>query len=143
MWLQQPTGIVYSRAQDQEILQFWLVQPWFIFGERSTLFGLRVELQGLRAFGTDGEKALALVNAFSHEFRYTICLTCFIHFRQNIKRKLQELQYPDSVIKGGFLGDIFGCTQRDSEGLVDSNSDEEFDKKLFAETKVAAVGSSS
>ena len=95
----------------------------------STLIGLRPELQGLRAFGTDGEKAL--VDAFSHEFRYAIHLTCFIHFRQNIKRKLQELQYPDSAIKE-VLGDIFGCTQGDtfSEGLVDSNSDEEFDKKL-------------
>ena len=41
--------------------------------------------------------------AFSHEFRYSIYLTCFIHFRKNIKRKLQELQYPDSVIKGVFL----------------------------------------
>ena len=95
----------------------------------STLIGLRPELQGLRAFGTDGEKAL--VDAFSHEFRYAIHLTCFIHFRQNIKRKLQELQYPDSAIKE-VLSDIFGCTQGDtfSEGLVDSNSDEEFDEKL-------------
>ena len=69
----------------------------------STLIGLRPELQGLRAFGKDGEKAL--VDAFSHEFCYTIHLTCFIHFRQNIKRKLQELQYPDSAIKE-VLGDI-------------------------------------
>ena len=36
----------------------------------STLIGLRQELQGLRAFGTDGEKAF--VNAFLHEFRYVM-----------------------------------------------------------------------
>ena len=95
----------------------------------STLIGLRPELQGLRAFGTDGEKAL--VDAFSHEFRYAIHLTCFIHFRQNIKRKLQELQYPESAIKE-VVSDIFGCKQGStlSEGLVDSNSDEEFNEKL-------------
>ena len=95
----------------------------------STLIGLRQELQGLRAFGTDGEKAL--VDAFSHEFRYAMHLTCFNHFRQNVKRKLQELQYPESSMKE-ILGDIFGCKQGStfSEGLVDSNSDEEFDEKL-------------
>ena len=95
----------------------------------STLIGLRQELQGLRAFGTDGEKAL--VDAFSHEFRYAMHLTCFNHFRQNVKRKLQELQYPESSIKE-ILGDIFGCNQGSifSEGLVDSNSDEEYDEKL-------------
>ena len=53
-------------------------------------------------------------------------MTGFIHFGQNIKRKLQELQYPESAIKE-VLGDIFGCQQGStfSEGLVDSNSDEE------------------
>ena len=95
----------------------------------STLIGLRPELQGLRAFGTDGEKSL--VDAFAHEFRYAIHLTCFIHFRQNIKRKLHELQYPESTSKE-ILDDVFGCKQGStfSEGLVDSNSDEEFNEKL-------------
>ena len=92
----------------------------------STLVGLRPEL---RAFGTDGEKAL--VDALSHEFRYAIHLTCFIHVRQNIKRKLQELQYPQMVMTE-ILNDIFGCKQGDTfaEGIVDSWSEDEFDKKL-------------
>lgn len=95
----------------------------------STLIGLRPVLQGLRAFGTDGEKAL--FDAFTHDFRYAIRLTCFIHFRQNIKRKLQEFNYPESEIKE-ILDDIFGCRQGStlSEGLVDSSSEEEFDRKL-------------
>ena len=60
----------------------------------STLVGLRRELQALRAFGTDGEKALA--DAFSHEFHYAIHLTCFIHCRQNIKRELQDLDFSET-----------------------------------------------
>ena len=63
----------------------------------STLVGLRPDLQDLRAFGTDGEKALA--EAFSHEFSYALHLTCFNHCRQNIKRKLQELNYPEEATK--------------------------------------------
>lgn len=43
----------------------------------SSLIDLRRELQGVRAFGTDGEKPLA--DTFSHEFRYAVRLTCFIH----------------------------------------------------------------
>ena len=83
----------------------------------------------MRAFGTDGEKSL--VDAFSHEFRYAIHLTCFIHVRQNIKRKLQELQYPQTVMTE-VLNDIFGCKQGDTfaEGLVDSSSEEDYGKKL-------------
>lgn len=73
----------------------------------------------------------ALFDAFSHEFRYAVRLTCFIHFRQNVKRKLQELNYPGSDIKE-ILDDLFGCRQGStlSEGLVDSSSEEEFDGKL-------------
>ena len=100
---------------------------YFFFA--STLIGLHQELQGLRAFGTDGEKSL--VDASSHEFRYTIHLKCFIHVRQNIKRKLQELQYSQTVMTE-VLNDIFGCKQGDTfaEGLVDSSSEEDYDKKL-------------
>ena len=39
----------------------------------STLIWLRCELQALRAFGTDGEKALA--DTFSQEFQYAVHLT--------------------------------------------------------------------
>lgn len=95
----------------------------------ATLVGLHPELQGLRAFGTDGEKSL--VDAFSHEFSYTMHLTCFNHCRQNIKRKLQEMIYPEAAIKE-ILDDIFGVRQSDTfcEGLVDSVSKQDFDKKL-------------
>ena len=92
------------------------------------MIGLRRELQGLCAFGTDGEKPLA--DAFTHEFRYAVRLTCFIHCRRNIKMKLQELHYPQSAVDL-FLQDVFG--RQDGtvlcEGLVDSEYDD-FDSKV-------------
>lgn len=95
----------------------------------STLVGLRRDLQALRAFGTDGEKALA--DAFSHEFRYAIHLTCFIHCRQNIKRELQELGFSDTA-RMEILKDIFGHQEGNtfSEGLVDCMDENDFNEKL-------------
>ena len=95
----------------------------------STLIGLRHELQALRAFGTDGEKALA--EAFSHEFQYAINLTCFIHCRQNIKRELHELDFSEAAVTE-VLKDIFGHQEGNtfSERLVDSVDEDHFDTKL-------------
>ena len=45
----------------------------------STLVGLSQLLQGICAFGTDGEEALA--DAFMHKFTYSQRLTCFIHVK--------------------------------------------------------------
>ena len=94
------------------------------------LIGLRPALEGVRAFGTDGEKALA--DGFSHEFRYALNLTCFIHFRRNIKQQLQERGFPPHAITeivddvmGGQKGSVF-C-----EGLVDCSSNDEFQQKLL------------
>ncbi len=95
----------------------------------ATLVGLRRELVGLRAFGTDGEKALS--DAFAHEFHYAVHLTCFLHCRRNIKSQLQVLGYPECATKE-ILDDVFGCQHGDtfSEGLVDSSSEEDFSQKL-------------
>ena len=95
----------------------------------ATLIGLRRELQWLRAFGTDGEKALG--DAFAHEFHFAVRLTCFIHCRRNIKERLHDQHFSESEMKNG-LDDIFGCKHEDvfAEGLVDANSENEFDKKL-------------
>ena len=95
----------------------------------SSLIGLRPELRALQAFGTDGEKALA--DAFGHEYRYAVRLSCFIHCRQNIKQQLRDRHFPEAVAKT-VLDDIFGTQQGEvfAEGLVDSASNEEFSKKL-------------
>lgn len=58
----------------------------------SSIIGQCRKLEAVHAFGTDGEKALA--DAFSHEFRYAQHLTCFIHFRRNVKDKLHDSKMP-------------------------------------------------
>ena len=95
----------------------------------SSLIGLRPELRALQAFGTDGEKALA--DAFGHEYQYATRLSCFIHCRQNIKQQLRDRHFPETVAKT-VLDDVFGTQQGEifAEGLVDSASNEEFNKKL-------------
>lgn len=95
----------------------------------ATLIGLRPTLEGVRAFGTDGEKALA--DGFAHELRYAAHLTCFNHFRRNIKQQLQERGFT-SHTAGEIIDDIIGC-QKGSvfcEGLVDMNSSLAFYQKL-------------
>ena len=62
-------------------------------------------LVALRAFGTDGEKPL--FDAFLHEFKFAVHLTCFNHVRRNVREKLQDLNLPDTV-QTEILNDIFG-----------------------------------
>ena len=95
----------------------------------SSLVGLSSQLEGIRAFGTDREKALS--DAFSHEFGFAQRLTCFIHFRRNIKTKLSECNIP-SALSLKILNDIFGRRIGDTfvEGLVDANNDDDFQEKL-------------
>ena len=95
----------------------------------TTLVGLRPDLEGIRAFGTDGEKALA--DGFAHVFRYAIHLTCFNHFRRNLKQKLQEDGFSTTAISE-IVDDVMGCRKGSvfCEGLVDSNNQEEFQQKL-------------
>ena len=95
----------------------------------STLVGLSQQLQGVRAFGTDGEKALA--DAFMHEFTYSQRLTCFIHVKRNVKDKCNDLSIPSDVTQK-IIDDIFGHTLADTfiEGLVDSENDIDFQEKV-------------
>ena len=97
----------------------------------SCLIGLRPALEGVRVFGTDGERALA--DGFAHEFHYAIHLTCFNHFRKNIKQQLQDRGLPTSAIIE-IIDDVMGC-QKGSvfcEGLIDCESQDKFHQKLAA-----------
>lgn len=95
----------------------------------STLVGICRPLQGVRAFGTDGEQALA--EAFGHEFAFSQRLTCFIHVRRNVKDKCNEFHIPSDVSQK-ILNDIFGakCGGVFIEGLVDASGDDDFQRKL-------------
>ena len=86
-------------------------------------------MEGVHAFGTDGEKALA--DGFAHEFRYATHLTCFNHFRSNIIQQLQQRGFQSHAIVE-IVDDVMGC-QKESvfcDGLVDCSSHDEFQQKL-------------
>ena len=76
-----------------------------------TLIGLSRQLQGVEAFGTDGEQAL--IDAFCHEFAFSHHLTCFIHVKCNIKEKCFEYNIPGDLsqqIQDGVVGKKIGGT---------------------------------
>ena len=91
---------------------------------------MRRALQGVRAFGTDGE--LALADAFRHEFAFSQHLTCFIHVRRNVKDKCSEFNIPPAVSQK-LCNDIFGAQVGEAfvEGLVDADSDDDLKHKLL------------
>ena len=112
----------------QTLIHYWKTFHTYVFFA-SSLIGLCRGLRNVRAFGTDGEKALA--DAFAHEFRYATHLTCFTHIRRNIKMRLHEQKFPESAARE-ILNDVFGCQQGEvfSEGLADTMSNDEFEAKL-------------
>ena len=95
----------------------------------STLIGANNKLQNVQAFGTDGD--LALIEAFSHNFRDARQLRCFIHLKRNISDKLRERGIPSNE-SSEFIADIFGknCGSLYEEGLVDAEDAEDFEGRL-------------
>jgi len=95
----------------------------------STLVSCNKKLQGLLAYGTDGDEAL--IEGFSHNFPFATQLRCFLHLKRNIQSKLGDRALPASVSEE-FVSDIFGkrVGQRYEEGLVDSTSSDDFQERL-------------
>ena len=93
----------------------------------SSLVGQRPSLRNLRAFGTDGE--LALANALSASFPSAVHLRCFLHFKENIERKLHELSFPTDVANE-VVTDIMGKPSQYQLGLVDAQNVTHFDEML-------------
>lgn len=89
------------------------------------------EIEKLRVFGTDGEKAL--VDAFTHEFPFALHLTCFLHVQRNIKDELATTDFTQDR-RSEILDDIFGKRVGTTfyEGLVDTKKEDEFENKLDA-----------
>lgn len=88
------------------------------------------KLDGVRAVGTDGEKAL--VNALFAVFPCgLIHLRCFLHMKDNIRRKLTDMAFPEST-RERIVKDIFGMRQGTIyvKGLLDADDVHEFDYKL-------------
>ena len=81
----------------------------------------------IKAFGTDDE--VNLYTALKDEWSEADHLSCFIHMKRNIERKLRDLG-----VKGGavtkFIVEIFG---NDSEkGILDADSALDFDARLLS-----------
>ena len=95
----------------------------------ATLVGQFRELEGVRALGTDSEKAL--LDAFKHEFGFAQHLTCFIHVCRNVKDKLNECNISSQLVIE-ILDDVFGkkIGTLYVEGLVDADDIDDFDAKL-------------
>ena len=87
------------------------------------------ELEGVLACGTDGEKAL--IDGFKRHMRFAIFLRCFLHFKDNIKRELTDRGITGDA-KEQFISEIFGTQEGSVKyyGLVDCDSENEFDSKL-------------
>ena len=93
----------------------------------SSLVGQRPQLSALKAFGTDGE--LALENALASTFPCAHHVRCFLHFRGNIERKLDELTIPRAVASE-IIKDVMGCPTQLQHGLVDADSADKLDEML-------------
>ena len=89
----------------------------------SSLVGLKSSLRHLRAFGTDGEKAIS--NAMHVVFDKAVHLRCFLHFRGNFDSKLKEFGIP-KYQRIEFLWDVFGNPAGFQTDIVDADSEEEF-----------------
>ena len=86
--------------------------------------GLKSSLCDLRAFGTDGEKALA--SAFETVFRKAIHLRCFLHLRGNLESRLRGYGIPKHV-QIEFIRDVFGNPRELEDGIVDAGSPAEYE----------------
>ena len=92
----------------------------------SSLIGQQPNLVNVRAFGTDGEAALA--NALSASFPKAVHVRCFLHLG-NIEHKLSELRIPANVAKE-VIDDIIGKPTKFQLGLVDAKDPAHLDEML-------------
>ena len=100
-------------------------KSYYIFA--SSLVGLKSALCDLRAFGTDGEKALA--SAFQTVFQRAIHLRCFLHLRGNLEARLREYGIPKHI-QVEFIRDVFGNPSQLEDGIVDANSTAEYEAMI-------------
>jgi len=93
----------------------------FVYCIQKNCQGLK---EGLRSFGTDGEKPLE--QALSEGFPSSIKLRCMSHFRNNVKDHLKT----DINTRNNIVNQIFGYNSGDGvyhEGMVDADCPEVFD----------------
>ena len=91
------------------------------------LLKLEPQLQCLKVYGTDGEKAL--VKALRACFPKAVGLHCFLHKQRNLE---ERLKLASATVTTEIMRDIFGVQEGEvfSKGLVDAPSKETFDLQL-------------
>ena len=95
----------------------------------ATMIRYDPDLQGILAFGTDGE--LALSKAFESAFPFAVHLLCDMHMEDTITSKMKDLGIRGLEAKQ-FMADIFGSKSNPSlPSLVSSNSSEHFWESLL------------
>ena len=127
--------VIDSRTGESPIMlgpilvhQCRLYATYYFFA--SSLIGITPKLTNVLAFGTDGEEAL--VKAFKQQFPFAVHLRCSRHMKQDIQRKLSvDMGFPSDTVSK-IIAHIFGQKSGPTffEGLVDINSEDEFDSKL-------------
>ena len=95
----------------------------------SSLLGLKPSLKAIQCIGTDGKVALS--KGFQLALPSSKHILCFLHSRRNIKYKLSELGMGGDYSKE-YISEFFGLQTGThlTRGLVDSNSEEEFQTNL-------------
>ena len=84
-------------------------------------------LVSLLAIGSDRDKAIK--KGLGSQFPNVVFVACKKHFEDDLKRKLSELGVNDKA-KKEFMADIFGSEATRQRGLLDRQSEMEFDQDL-------------
>ena len=96
------------------------------------MVSIKPKLVNLKCFGKDGR--VALVNTFSAVFPKAWHLRYFLHFHQNVERRLHKLGV-SSVVE--FKKNIFGDPEYLQFALVDTFSKSELESKVCDFTEKA------
>ena len=72
-----------------------------------------------------------MTDGLKRNFRLALFLGCFSHFKDNLRKELKKRGIPTGAIED-FIAEILGKQQEATlyQGLVDCNSEDEFDEKL-------------
>lgn len=95
----------------------------------STLKERNRDIENILFVGSDRQKAIE--NGISAQLPIAHFLACSKHVDDNITRKMALLNISGEA-KSEILADIFGERRCSTKGLIDSESDEEFDAKLIS-----------
>ena len=95
----------------------------------STLKERNRDIENILFVGSDRQKAIE--NGISAQLPIAHFLACSKHVEDNITRKMALLNISGEA-KSEILADIFGERRCSTKGLIDSESDEEFDAKLMS-----------